>query len=178
VGYIGRLNRLKGVDLLATAFRQLSQTSTNARLLIVGNGEEQSAIRSTLGEECARGIAHIEPAMDQEKLPDWYRAIDLLVMPSRYETMSNSVLEGMACGIPFLASNVGGNKTLGETGAGWLFECGSVSSLFARLIDILQSGSDLKIRGKVGFNYVQSHQSWLSTAERLETIIASRLGVQ
>lgn len=178
VGYVGRLTRLKGVDLLAAAFHQLSRTFAEARLLIVGSGEEQNTIRSTLSEEFTRGIAHIEPAMDQEQLPDWYRAMDLMVMPSRYETMSNAVLEGMACGIPFLASNVGGNITLGEIGAGWLFESGSAPSLATRLMELIKNGSELTARGEIGSGYVQSHHSWPATAERLETIIASRLGVQ
>jgi glycosyltransferase involved in cell wall biosynthesis len=175
IGYVGRLHAIKGVDLLAAAFRQLWRNNPDARLLIVGSGEEKGAICSTLSEEVARGIVHIEPAMPQEQLPSWYRAMDLMVMPSRYETMSNAVLEAMACGIPFVASNVGGNTMLGETGAGWLFDSGSASSLGARLIELLSNGSELKARGELGLKYVVKSRNWAATAERLERIICEVL---
>jgi glycosyltransferase involved in cell wall biosynthesis len=178
IGYVGRLHPIKGVDLLSNAFREISRNLPQLRLLMVGSGQEEKNIRSDLAAEISRRLVHIEPAMDQEQLPDWYRAIDLLVMPSRYETMSNSVLEGMACGVPFLASKVGGNAMLGNTGAGWLFESGSASSLVSFLTQIFENLSELKARGNEAFHYVQNHHSWAVTAKRLETIIVSDLGVQ
>jgi glycosyltransferase involved in cell wall biosynthesis len=178
IGYAGRLTHLKGVDLLGAAFRDLSQSVSNARLLIVGSGEEEETIRRTLAKEMARGIAHIEPGMSQEQLPNWYRSMDVLVMPSRYEGFSLALLEGLACGIPFLASDVGGNTMLAQTGAGWLFAPESVSSLVKCLSKILKRSDELKSRGKIGFDYVRQHHSWTAAAERLEKIIISRLGVE
>jgi glycosyltransferase involved in cell wall biosynthesis len=178
IGYVGRLANNKGVDLLREAFHQLSRTISNARLLIVGSGEEERNIRSVLKEELARGLVHIEPAMDQTLLPNWYRAMDLLVMPSKYETMSNSLLEALACGVPFLASNVGGNRTIGETGAGWLFEPGSIPSLAERLSKVIaKDPGELIARGNIGRRYVGNRYSWAASAERLEQILTSRLGL-
>jgi glycosyltransferase involved in cell wall biosynthesis len=178
IGYAGRLTHLKGVDLLAAAFRDLSRSVSNARLLIVGSGEEEGNIRRALAKEMARGVAHIEPGMSQEQLANWYRSMDVLAMPSRYEAFSLALLEAMACGIPFLASDVGGNKILAETGAGWLFEPESVSSLITCLGKILNNSPELKARGNIGLDYVQEHHSWAATAERLEKIIISRLGAE
>lgn len=178
VGYVGRLTHLKGVDLLAAAFRKLSQTTSDVRLVIIGSGAQEKIIRSILAKQLLHRIVHIEPDLDHSQLAQWYRAIDLLVMPSRYENFSNAVLEAMACGVPFLAADVGGNRIMAETGAGWLFECGSASSLVARLQEILKNGSELKARGKIGFDHVQDHHTWSATAERLEKIIVSRLGVE
>jgi glycosyltransferase involved in cell wall biosynthesis len=178
IGYAGRLTHLKGVDLLAAAFHELSRSVPNARLLIIGSGEEEESIRRALAKEMARGVAHIEPGMSQEQVSNWYRSMDVLVMPSRYEAFSLAVLEAMACGIPFLGSDVGGNTMLAETGAGWLFEPESVSSLITCLGKILKRSPELKARGKIGFEYVQRHHSWTATAERLERIYASLLGAQ
>ena len=177
IGYVGRLTHVKGVDLVSSAFREMSREEQGVRLLIIGNGEEARNIHSALAEEIANRIVHIEPDVAHERLADWYRALDLLVMPSRYENYSNAVLEGMACGIPFLASNVGGNKIMAQTGAGWLFEPGSVNSLTVCLRKIKNGRLELKLRGQAGLHYVRSHHSWAATAERLETIIMSDLGV-
>jgi glycosyltransferase involved in cell wall biosynthesis len=171
VGYVGRLHHIKGVDLLSTAFREISKRLPSARLLIIGRGEEEKNIRSDLADEIARGVVYIEPDVAHEDLPDWYRAMDLMVMPSRYENFSNALLEAMACEKPFLGSDIGGNRIMAATGAGWLFEPGSVSSLADRLVGILKNGSELKARGKAGSTYVQCHHSWLATAEHLERII-------
>src|SRR5262249_4732443 len=119
VGYVGRLTHLKGVDLLAVAFRTISKSLANARLVVVGSGKEERNIRSDLAKELCQGKVHIERDVDHEQLPQWYRAMDLFVMPSRYENHSNAVLEAMACGIPFVASDVGGNNPLAKTGSGW-----------------------------------------------------------
>jgi glycosyltransferase involved in cell wall biosynthesis len=178
VGYVGRLLRLKGVDLLAAAFREIARHVPDARLLIVGSGEEERHMRTILAQECAHGLVHIEPGIDHEQLPAWYRAMDLMVMPSRYETNSNALLEAMACGIPFLASNVGGNLKLGKTGAGWLFESESIPSLSQCLRRVIKNRPELKARGEISSRSMRNYPSWAASAERLEAIISSRLGVK
>lgn len=177
VGYVGRLAYIKGIDLLAAAFRQVARTAADARLVIIGNGEEEGKIRSMLAQELAQGTAHLERDVNHEQLPQWYRAMDVLVMPSRYENFSNTVLEAIACGVPCLASNVGGNSMLADTGAGWLFEPESVSSLSAHLRSVIEPGPEAKARGEVGARYVQERYSWAESARCLESIIVSRLGV-
>jgi glycosyltransferase involved in cell wall biosynthesis len=178
VGYVGRLTHLKGVDLLAAAFHELAQHAPEVRLLIVGSGEAARHMRTILAPELARACVHMEAGVDHDQLPAWYRAMDLMVMPSRYETNSNALLEAMACGIPFLASNVGGNRKLSETGAGWLFESESIPALHQCLHRLVEHRAELKARGEVSVRAVRNHPSWAVSAARLEAIIASRLGVQ
>lgn len=178
VGYVGQLTHLKGVDLLAASFREISRNGVDARLLIVGSGEQERHIRSVLATEFARGIVHIEPGVNYERLPEWYRAMDVMVMPSRYENFSNAVLEAMACGVPFIASNIGGNRILAEGGAGWLFEAKSVSSLSACLRRVIGDRAEMKAQGKVASCFARKYHSWEASAEHLEAIIRSRLGVK
>src|SRR6266542_2281234 len=177
-GYVGRLTHLKGVDLLATAFHEMSCVAPNAKLLVIGRGTEERYMRSVLSKELAGGSVHIEPDVDHEKLAAWYRAMNLLVMPSRYENFSNAMLEAMSCGIPILASNIGGNTILSATGAGWLFEPASMSSLSLQMRRLLEIASEMKTRGKLGSIYVRDCLTWAASAKRLEEIIAFRLGVK
>ena len=170
VGYVGRLTHLKGIDLLAAAFREVAATIADARLLIVGRGEDERLLRTVLAREYSQGRVHVEPGVDHDDLPAWYRAMNLVVMPSRYETKSSAVLEGLACGIPFLASNVGGNRSLMDAGGGWLFESESISSLEETLRHLLEDPATLAVRGEIGRRYIQNYNTWTASAERLEQI--------
>lgn len=178
IGYVGRLIHLKGVDLLAEAFREMAQKTSNLRLLIVGSGDEERSIRSVLGKEFARGVVYHQPDVSHDQLPDWYRAMDLLVMPSRYENFSNTILEALACGVPFLGSDVGGNRMLAEGGAGWLFERGSVSSLVHMLQKASRKSAEMKVKSQAASSDIRNRYNWEKSAEVLESILTSRLGVQ
>jgi glycosyltransferase involved in cell wall biosynthesis len=175
IGYVGRLTHLKGVDLLCASFHEVSQLSTDVRLLIIGSGEEERQIRHILAKELAHRVVHIEPDVNHDQLPEWYRAMDILVMPSRYENFSNAVLEAMACGVAFLGSDRGGNRILADTGGGWLFEPHSISALSASIGKITTNRTEMKARGNIGRRYVHGRYSWEASAERLEQIIVSRL---
>jgi glycosyltransferase involved in cell wall biosynthesis len=171
VGYVGRLSHIKGVDLLAESFRAVSQRDRTVRLLIVGSGEEARNVRTTLAAEIGRGVVHMAGDVPHPQLPAYYRAMDLLVMPSRYENYSNSLLEGLACGVPFVGSDVGGNQALAETGAGWLFSLGSAADLASSMTTALADDRDRDARGTRGRQHVAGRFSWEATARRLEEII-------
>ncbi len=175
IGYVGRFTHLKGVDLLALAFRDFFKSVPHARLLMVGSGEEEEALRSILANELADGIVHIESGVDHERLPSWYRTMDLLVMPSRYENFSNAILEALACGVPFLASDVGGNRVFAKKGVGWLFQPESVSSLTQQLQVIAKNEDEMLRRGQLGSRWVREQYNWSTSAKCLEEIIKSCL---
>ena len=174
-GYVGRLTTYKGVDLLGAAFHEVSKRLPDARLLVVGSGDEENHLRSTLARQIADGIVHIEPDVGHDRLSDWYRALDVLVMPSRYENFSNAAIEGMACGVPLLASNVGGNPMLAAGGGAWLFEAGSVDALTVSLANVLDDRSETEARGRNAAASVCGKYSWTATARRLEEIIHSEM---
>jgi len=176
VGYVGRLARIKGVDVLAEGFHELCRKRSDVRLLVIGTGEEERNLRSILRTDVARDFVRFVGDVPHENLADWYRAMDVLVMPSRYENYSNALLEGLACGVPFVGSDVGGNRMLCETGSGWLFSAASSESLAAVLQIALAERGELARRGSNGRVHVEDRYSWVATAQRLEEI-AGGLGV-
>jgi glycosyltransferase involved in cell wall biosynthesis len=120
----------------------------------------------------------MESDVPHQRLADWYRAMNLFVMPSRYENFSNAILEALACGVPFLASDVGGNRILAKAVGGFLFQENSVHSLAISLRQISESSLEMRAQGLFGAEYVRQKYTWAASAECLEQIIMSRLGVK
>jgi glycosyltransferase involved in cell wall biosynthesis len=178
VGYVGRLTLLKGVDLLAEAFREVSNRMPDVRLLIVGKGDEERTLRAVLGNQIASGLVHIESDVEHETLPEWYRAMDLLVLPSRYENFSNAAIEAMSCGVPVIASDVGGNRIIAGSSGAWLFESESIPALTNGLAAVLTDGAELKARGSRVAAAIRGRYSWEATARRLEEIIQCHTPVE
>jgi glycosyltransferase involved in cell wall biosynthesis len=145
---------------------------------MVGSGEEEEKIRAVLSKAFGEGLVHVEAGLPHEKLAEWYRAMDLFVMPSRYETMSNAILEAQACGVPFLASDIAGNRMIAKSGGGWLFQHGSAQSMCAYLKRIVEDPGEMKARGAKGADHVKKIHNWEASAERLESIFRRCIDVK
>jgi glycosyltransferase involved in cell wall biosynthesis len=97
-------------------------------LIVVGSGPEEQRLKR-IAQECrVFDRCRFEPA--QDSVEHWFRAIDVFVLPSSSEALSNSLMEAMACGCAVIASNVGGNPELVTDGFnGFLFSSGDLESL-------------------------------------------------
>ena len=101
VVYVGRLEHVKGVDLLIDAFRALP--GEKLKLAVVGVGLDEAAMNARgAGDPRIRFIGYSNTPTA------WYGAADLLVMPSRREPFALVALEAMACQAPIVATNVDG----------------------------------------------------------------------
>jgi D-inositol-3-phosphate glycosyltransferase len=120
--FVGRIEPLKGVDILIDA-AALLDSDVDCSVLIVG-GDESSELQVQQLQDLARdrGISHrvaFVGAVDHEQLPLYYNAADVCVVPSHYESFGLVAIEAMASGVPVVASRVGGlTGTVkdGETG--------------------------------------------------------------
>jgi glycosyltransferase involved in cell wall biosynthesis len=106
--FVGNLVPVKGIDVLLDACSVLKARNAPVRLTVIGSGPLQPML-----EQQARrlGIANritFLGSLPQQRIADWYRAADLFVLPSRSEGVPNVLLEASACGIPWIASRVGG----------------------------------------------------------------------
>jgi glycosyltransferase involved in cell wall biosynthesis len=106
--FIGNLVPVKAVDVLIDAVARLADERFPVSLIVIGQGPLRSALEKQAAERGVGGRVHFTGAMPQSELPDWYRAADVFVLPSRSEGVPNVLLEATACGTPWVASRVGG----------------------------------------------------------------------
>ena len=125
---VGNLVPVKGFDLLIAA---LAHSGVGPRCVIIGDGPQRNSLQSQIDGAGLGSRVRLLGAVAQPDLADWYRAADLLVLPSRSEGIPNVLLEAAASGLPFIASDVGGVPEIAEPGT--LFQAGDAGSLAGTL---------------------------------------------
>ncbi len=119
LGTIGRLDPVKNQEALLEAFARLRQRHAGLRLVIVGDGPLRGHLQSRAQ---SLGVAgDVTFTGSRTDTPELLRGFDVFVLPSVNEGISNTILEAMACGVPVVASGVGGNPELVVDGV-----CGSL----------------------------------------------------
>ena len=119
--YVGRLDALKGIDLLIDAFNCLIKRGVEVELQIVGGGSADE-FRRVLGRISELRLADrvkMPGVLPQSDLADIYSAATCIVAPSFHETFGLAVLEAAACATPAVAADVDGLRSIvvnGETG--------------------------------------------------------------
>lgn len=134
IGTVGRLQPVKNqvalLEAVALLRARCPELAVRIRLVLVGDGplrEELTRQARTMMLETTTWFAGAT-----ERVPEWMRALDVFVLPSLNEGISNTLLEAMATGVPVLASAVGGNPELIEEGvAGDTFAPRDVEGLAA-----------------------------------------------
>jgi len=110
ITYVGRLDKYKGVNFLLNSFKDVLLKIDNVQLTIVGDGPDESLLRNM-----AKDLGIMENVAfkgRQEDIVSELNSTDIFVLPSLSEGMSNVLLEAMACGLPVVATSVGGNQDL------------------------------------------------------------------
>ncbi|MDQ1294606.1 MAG: D-inositol-3-phosphate glycosyltransferase [Actinomycetota bacterium] len=118
--FVGRIQPLKAPDVLVRAvphlFHERSEHAENLRVVLLGgpsgNGlQQQDELDKTVAELGLGTTVRFLPPARRAVLADWYRAADLVVVPSHSETFGLVALEAQACGTPVVAAAVGGLRT-------------------------------------------------------------------
>jgi glycosyltransferase involved in cell wall biosynthesis len=177
VVYTGRLAPEKGVDLLLEAWPAVRARSPAARLAILGAGPEEARLRELAR---ARGVA---PSVDfVGGLPDvapHLRAADVAVLPSRTEGMPVALLEAMSCGLPVVATRVGGSaEVIEDEIAGRLVAPEDPAALAAGLAEALLDAGAAARRGAAARALVLARYGMDLVVDRMlelyRSVVASR----
>jgi len=103
---VARLSSEKGVDVLIQAMAQVQHS--RVRLVLVGSGIDEASLKSLAGRLNLADRITFAGERPNHEVPTWLNAADLMILPSRNEGYPNVVAETLACGVPVVASRVGG----------------------------------------------------------------------
>lgn len=150
-GAVGRIDRLKGLDILVSAFARVAESVKQTKLLIVGEAEGKSrSFKKNLLRmvECLHLSERVVFAGHQNDPVPYLAAMDVLVMPSRTEGFGRSAVEAMAMAKPVIASDVGALPEIVSNGqTGYNFHDGDVDALAYRMKEL---ASDEQKRATLG----------------------------
>jgi glycosyltransferase involved in cell wall biosynthesis len=164
--FVGHLEPVKGLDFLIEACARVARSGVRFRCYLIGHGSMETALRRQIARSGLEERVRLVGPRPQVELADWYRAADVLVLPSRSEGFPNVLLEATACGLPFVASRVGGIPEIAEHTAGRLFPVGDVDQQAESLREALAEAP----RCPVGLDTPQrDHEQAVSELEDLFT---------
>jgi L-malate glycosyltransferase len=143
IGMISRMNDpIKNHDLFLRAAARLAPQFLQIRFVLVGDGPQRPGLEK-LAQELSLG-ERVVFLGDRRDVPAILAALDVSVLPSSSESLSNVILESMAAGVAVVAANVGGNPELIEDGeTGFLFPNGDEGK-FAAALEKLVKQPDLR----------------------------------
>jgi glycosyltransferase involved in cell wall biosynthesis len=147
--FIGNLVHVKGLDILLDACGLLRNEGVEFTMYFIGQGEMRAALER---QAAALGLANrirMVGVKPHRELPDWFRAADIFVLPSRSEGVPNVLLEASACGTPYVASRVGGIPEIAHLGRGELVPPEDFRALAAQMKQYLTKSSTERAATKV-----------------------------
>jgi D-inositol-3-phosphate glycosyltransferase len=174
--FVGRIQPLKGPDVAVRALAAMNRP--DALLLVVGGasgqegGSEMAHVQRLVAELGVEGQVRFVEPQPHHILSTYYRAADAVIVPSRSESFGLVALEASACGIPVVASAVGGLLTLVDHGDnGFLVEDRDPELFAAYLNDILDHPDLAASMGRRGADRARQY-TWGFAAARLRRVYA------
>lgn len=160
--------KIYGVDLVAKAFVEASKYDPDLRLLLLGNGSQESEIKTIFEEAGVADRVYLGGVIGQQELPDYYHASDLYISASYSDGSSVSLMEALASGLPVLVSDIPGNKEWIDQGRnGWLFKTGSVGNLTKSISEVLKNKARLSQVGIEARRSAEKKANWEVNFQKL-----------
>lgn len=146
LGFVGRLSSEKGPSVFARAALLLHSRNPDVHFVFVGEGPMEGELRHLAAQFRLQGRLHF--AGLRRDMRSVYPALDVVVSSSNSEAMPLALMEAMACGLPIVATRVGGVPDLVEHGeTGWLVGAGEFDDIAGRCAELV---ADAALRRRMG----------------------------
>jgi len=158
IGNIARLSDVKGPDILIEAMARILKTMPEVKLVLVGEGKMQAQLRQMVVSLKLEESVIFQTAVN--RTAEYLPIFDVFVVPSRSEGLGLSAMEAQACGLPVVASNVGGLPSLIEDGkTGYLVEPQNPEKLAEKIVQVLKDAQQAQSVGLAGREFILQNYS-------------------
>ena len=182
IGFIGSFYDYEGIDDLIAAMPALIATEPRARLLLVGGGPMEAALKAQAAASPVASHIFFVGRVPHQQVERYYSLIDILAYPRKKMRLTDLVtplkpLEAMAQGKLVAASDVGGHRELIEDGVtGSLFAPDDPAAIAAVLAGLLARRTLWGERRRVARAFVEAERNWSSNILRYEPVYQNLLG--
>lgn len=176
--FVGALMKDKGVYELINAFRKIISKYPAVHLILLGSGPEDKIIKRVILENRSDKKIHLIGRRPHDEVVKWLKSSDLFVLPTYNEGLPNALLEAMACGLPVIASNVGGIPevvTDGENGI--LIDAKNIDALYQAIDYMLPNDNISKSMGNKGKELIENKFTWENNAKNMTDIYESLISI-
>ena len=163
--WVGRMVGVKRLDVLVNAFELVVKQRPEAKLYLLWEGAYEQPIRQLVEDRRLSESVIFVGAVQQSELPDWYRAADTTLLSSESEGLPNVLRESLACGTPWVSTNVGSVEEIAAADHSIIVPVGDIQAVAG---GILQS---LEPIYKIGASAYRA-KTWRDTATRLAGILS------
>ena len=176
IGFIGSFYDYEGLDVLIAAMPGLVAANPRLRLVLVGGGPMDAALRAAAAASPASAAIHFIGRVPHDQVERYYSLIDILVYPRKAMRLTELVtplkpLEAMAQGKLVAASNIGGHRELIEDGVtGTLFAADDAAALTNSISAMFASRDGWDARRATARAFVERERNWSSNIRRYEPI--------
>jgi glycogen synthase len=181
IGFIGSFYDYEGLDDLIAAMPLLVASHPDARLLLVGGGPCEAALRAQAAASSAAASICFVGRVPHEEVERYYALTDVMAYPRKQSRLTDLVtplkpLEAMAQGKLVAASDVGGHRELIADGVtGTLFAPDDPAACARALAGLLSARGEWDNRRATARIYVESHHNWAVNVQRYQDVYQDRL---
>jgi glycosyltransferase involved in cell wall biosynthesis len=184
IGFIGSFYDYEGLDDLIAAMPQLLARQPEARLLLVGGGPLEPALRAQAAASPAAAAIHFTGRVPHTEVERYYSLCDVMAYPRKKSRLTDLVtplkpLEAMAQGTLVAASDIGGHRELitdGETGV--LFAPDDPAACAEALANLLARRQDWEAIRDAGRRHVATRHDWRINSQRYQSVYQALLGLR
>lgn len=172
--YVGRLEKRKGLKYLLTAFKEAKAICPNLRLIIAGSGPQRAELESIIASEEIKDIKFLGQISEHDK-PSLFATADIFCSPATHgESFGIVLLEAMACGVPVIAGNNPGYRSVIKGEEGILVDPADTNEFASNIVQLALSKEQRRTRGEAGLKRTQEF-TWPKIVDDLEDLYIENL---